>query len=213
MAALRCWHRLAFVVVLCLAAAACAGGAGAGQAGGQEQTAAGQPSGRGPSAGGGGQASAGGGGQTSGGGGAPGAPSNRGNGAQAKGGPMKLPAFQEIGPATVDDEKAKIVAAIRAAAIQAGCEHRDGLCGVEVVVEARDGADTHACFAGTSPDTRTEGTVIDPDSTFTIYSGPGECRATEPGLEQADPTGSTEGGPPSSETTVPTEDGQPPSTS
>jgi hypothetical protein len=212
MTALRCWHRLAFVLVLCLAAAACAGGAG--QPGGQEQTAAGQPSGRDPSAGGAGQAAAGGGGQTSGGGGgAPGAPSNRGNGAQAKGGPMKLPAFQEIGPATVDYEKAKIVAAIRAAATQAGCEHRDGLCGVEVVVEARDGADTHACFAGTNPDTRTEGTVIDPDSTFTIYSGPGECLATEPGPDQADPTGSTAGSPPSSETTVPTEDSQPPSTS
>jgi hypothetical protein len=126
---------------------------------------------------------------------------------------MKLPAFQEIGPATVDYEKAKIVAAIRQAATEAGCTYSDGLCGVKVVVEARDGADTHACFAGTDPDTRTEGKVIDPESTFTVYSGPGECKQALPGPDQTDATGSTEGSPPSSETTVPPDSTQPPVTS
>jgi hypothetical protein len=74
------WHRLACVLLLCLAAAACVS---ADQPGGQDQT-TGQPSGQGQ-AGGGGQDSEGGAG------GAPGSPIGRGGGGEALESPVKVP--------------------------------------------------------------------------------------------------------------------------
>jgi hypothetical protein len=203
----RRMHHLAFALLLCLAAAACTAD---GQPGGQEQTAAGQPSGQDPAGSGGQDPGGGSGGQASSGGsgGAPGAPSNRRNGARAKAAPIKLPAFQAIGNAFVDKQKAEIEAEIRKR-----CKPVGELC-VKTVVKAREGYGLHDCFAGTDPPTNTAGTELQPgEDVLVIYSGPGvgECQTTEP-TEPTDPTEPTEPTEPT-DPTEPTEDSQPPSTS
>jgi hypothetical protein len=149
--------------------------------------------------------------------GAPGAAGKRGNGAHATGAPINLPAYSEIGFATVDEERAKIENDIRGA-----CKPRGELC-VTTVLEARNGSDLHACFGGTKPDMSTEGRTykFDPPAELVIYSEPGDCKATDPGVDQqttdnseptitSEPTSTVpvEGSPPSSEGTVPPEGGQ-----
>ena len=218
MTALRRWHRLAFALLLCLAAAACAGGTG--QPGEQEQTAAGQPSGQGPAAGGGGQDSGGGGGgqpSGGGGGGAPGSPSNRRNGAQAKGSPLKLPAFQQEGqPLYEVDGQAGVQQQIEER-IRELCTPDHDQC-VTTVVKPLEGSAYHPCrFAGkTDPPTDSEGTEIDRGKVLTIYSGSNDqgepCTSSPDSGTDQQPTDTTEGSAPS-ETTNPTEDSQPPSTS
>jgi hypothetical protein len=143
-------------------------------------------------------------------GGAVGAPSNQGNGAQAIGAPIKLPAFTEIGAGNIDELRAKIEAAIRDA-----CTPDNDLC-VTTVVEPRAGSPSHpTCFVGTKPDTRTEGTEIPRTTVLTIYSGsddsatPCPPQGTSPDSsvdqQQSGSTTSTETTQQSSESTTSTE--------
>jgi hypothetical protein len=204
MTALRHW-RLACVLLLlllCFAAAACGGGAG--QPGGQEQTAAGQPSGQDPAAGGGQDSGGGGGGQPSagGGGGAPGAPSNRSNGAQAKGAPIKIPAFTERGVAisvAKPDFEQKL--------IDEAC--KDGTLCVKVQVRPSDADPTTCGFDYLDPPS---GRSLERDQTVTMVCTPGSAPNSEESSQET--TGSTEDSQQQpTDTTAPTEDSQPTSTS
>jgi hypothetical protein len=136
--------------------------------------------------------------------GAPGSPGGQGNGAQAIGAPIKMPAFTQIGGQPVDQVRPQIEDAIRAA-----CTPRHDLC-VTTVVKPREGADAHACFAGTDPPTKEAGTELARDTLLTIYSAPGGCGVPDP---SADPQ-STDGTEPPEVTqpdeTVPPGDSQPP---
>ena len=139
--------------------------------------------------------------------GAPGSPGGQGNGAQAVGAPIKMPAFTQIGGQPVDQVRPQIEDAIRA-----GCTPRHDLC-VSTVVKAREGSDTHACFAGTDPPTKEAGAELARDTVLTIYSAPGGCGLPDPGVdpESTDSTGPPEETQP--EETVPPEDSQPPPSS
>jgi hypothetical protein len=112
--------------------------------------------------------------------GAPGAPGKQGNGAQAAGAPIRLPAYTQIGAKPVDEMREVIDNDIREA-----CRPRNDPC-VTTVIEARNGSDLHACFGVTKPDMSTEGSTyeFDPPAELVIYSEPGDCTATDSSVDQ-----------------------------
>lgn len=201
------WQRLAFALLLCLAAAACASGPS--QPSGQEQTAAGQPSGQDPSAGEGGQdASGGGGGQPSsgGGGGAPGSPVGRGGGKEAPTAPVKIPAFTEDGVA-ISTAKPDFEQKLR----EEAC--KDGTVCLNVEVRPSEADPTKCGFHHLEPPSDTS---LERDETVVMVCTPGY--APQSGIDTSeepsqDTTGSTEEGQQPTDTTAPSEDTQPPSTS
>jgi hypothetical protein len=209
----REFRRAVVALVLCVAAVGCASPGGGGAADPALQSgAAAESSSDGQSGATPGAPDAGSEQQSGGVAGAPGSPGKRSNGAQAAGAPIKLPAYTQIGAKPVDEMRQEIETDI-----QNECgKRRDNLC-MTTVVEARDGTDLHACFGGTRPDMSTPDSTYEfyPPAELVIYSDPGDCGATDPGVDpqttgNSEPTSTepAEVSPPSSEATAPPEDGQ-----
>lgn len=189
------WSRLLVALVVCVAALGCSSAAG--QGGGDSPTqqsngaaadnAARQSNGTPGSPGGSPQGQSG---------GAAGAPSNKGNGAQAIGAPIKLPAFTLLQGEPLAEVRDRIEQAIK------------DQCDGEPCPKLRDEqVDVPCCtscqFVRTEPDTTTP-TEVARDSTIVVVSGARPC-ATEGSTQSSNeqPTGDT--APPDSTEPPPTD--------